>query len=123
MNYRLKPEEIEARKLVEYLEILERQKKVQVFTHISNETYTTSWRQKHRNKAVGVRPGVPDYIIITKNKVLFLELKRSKGGQVSAPQKTWLEALPGKTTHAAVCKGFEVSKAFIDAMVTDETSV
>lgn len=123
MNYLLKPEEIEARKLHEYLKLLERQKKVQVFTHISNETYTTSWRQKSRNKAVGVRPGVPDYLIVTNNTVLFLELKRPKGGVLSKFQKVWLEALPGKQTEANVCAGFDAAKVWIESVLKKGASV
>jgi hypothetical protein len=116
-NYRLKPEELEARKLKEYLDILVNQGRVQVYTHINNETYTTSWRQKHRNKAVGVKSGVPDYLIITKNHAVFIELKRNEGGQVSATQKVWIQALPGKTTQASVCKGFEQAKLFLDSFL------
>lgn len=115
--YLLKPEEIEARKLKHYLDLLVSSKKVQVYSHVSNETFTKSWRQKSRNKAQGVKSGVPDYIIVTQNNVLFLELKREKGGVLSPTQKTWLQVLPDKTTLATVCHGFEECKTYLDTIL------
>lgn len=75
-------------------------------THICNETYTTSWKQKAKNKAEGVSPGVPDYMIILDSKLIFIELKRVKGGQVSESQKSWIAALNGcESVQAFICKG------------------
>lgn len=115
-NYLLKPEEIECVALVEYLELLQAQGKVILFTHTANETYTTSWRQKHRNKALGVRSGIPDYVVVTKDKVLFIEMKRKKGGVVSKTQKEWLAHLGGKETVAVVCNGFDEAREFLESV-------
>ena len=104
----------EARALARYLLILQRMGKLLLYSHIPHETYTTSWAVKRRNVLEGVRMGVPDYIVIIGNKVLFIELKRLKGGTVSAEQKEWITHLQGKETEARVCKGFDQAKAFID---------
>lgn len=116
MQYLLKNEEAECVALVDYLSILETQGKILLFTHVSNETYTTSWKQKHKNKRMGVRSGVPDYIIITPTTVLFLEMKRLKGGVVSTAQKEWLRACGGKKTISALCRGFDEAKKVIDEL-------
>lgn len=111
----LKPEEIEARAVAQYLDLLQSQGRVLVFSHIANETYTKSWSQKSRNKAMGVRSGIPDYVIVTPNYVLFLELKRVKGGVLSKTQKEWLKALSqGKRTTSGVARGFDEAKKLID---------
>lgn len=107
-------EHAEAVALAGYLLMLQRMGKIQLYSHLPHETYTTSWAAKRKNTSEGVKSGVPDYIVITKDKVLFIELKREKGGVVSEEQKLWISNLEGKTTVASVCKGFEASKAFID---------
>lgn len=107
-------EEEDAVALADYLSILQNQGKVHVYSHIPHETFTRSWMVKVKNKRQGVRPGVPDYIIVVNGKVLFLELKRRQGGHVSDEQKVWIAALEGKTTFSQVCKGFDAAKAFID---------
>lgn len=114
----LKPEEIEARAVAQYLDLLQTQGKVLVFSHIANETYTKSWNQKSRNKAMGVRSGIPDYVIVTPHYVLFLELKRKKGGVLSPTQKAWLKAIgQGKQTISGVAKGFDEAKELIDQAI------
>jgi len=103
--------------LCEYLDLLVTMGKVIVYTHVSNETYTKSWRQKFRNKAMGVRPGTPDYIIVTHKCLIFLELKRLKGGVVSAHQKEWIAALDKVSVPIRVCKGFDEAKEYIDTFI------
>ncbi len=71
--------------LVEYLEL-----KGYPFAHIHQEMYTTSWKQKMKAKQLGVKAGLPDYIICLPNKLVFLEMKRQKGGVVSQAQHEWL---------------------------------
>jgi hypothetical protein len=103
--------------LVAYLDILMKQGKVIAYTHIPQETYTKNFGTMMRNKREGVKKGIPDYLIIFKNhKILFLEIKRVKGGNVSPEQKDWIEKLAGKTTYSGVAKGFEAAKIIIDAM-------
>ncbi len=78
------------------------------FTHISNETYTTSWNQKRKNKLAGVSSGVPDYLCIVNNKLIFIEMKKVKGGVVSENQKYWIDQLNHVTNvYAHVCYGVE----------------
>ena len=88
------------------------------FTAVPNSTYTKSWKQKAHNKATGVRAGFPDIIVLIspdqsvdgRGFLLALELKRIKGGTVSAEQKLWIKALNDlDTPHVAsyIAKGAE----------------
>lgn len=61
---------------------------------------------------------MPDYVIVIKGIVVFLELKRKTGGVISPDQKQWLEALDNKITVSTVAKGFDEAKKFIDAILT-----
>ena len=91
----------EQKTLVQYMEL-----KGLKFTSIPNSTYTKSWKQKAKNKAEGLRPGLPDMMVILNNKLIFIELKRVKGGQVSDSQKSWIAALNGcESVQAFVCYG------------------
>lgn len=103
--------------LVAYLDILQKQGKIISYTHIPQETYTKNWGTKMRNKREGVKPGMPDYVIVYPSKVLFLEMKRAKGGVVSPEQKKWLEILNNKSTATGVGKGFESAKAIVDLLL------
>lgn len=100
--------------LVEYLEILWKQRKILMFTALPNNTWTTSWKQKMKNVMQGIKKGFPDICVITKSKVIFIEMKRSVGGQISADQKAWIEAFNSVGTDAVVCKGFSEAKQFVD---------
>ena len=42
-------------------------------------------------KKQGVTPGVPDLQILMPNDMVFVEMKRSKGGRVSAEQKGFID--------------------------------
>lgn len=100
--------------LVEYLNILLVQGKILEFSHTANETYTKSWSQKRKNTQLGVRKGLPDYVVITKKTLLFIEMKRLKGGIVSPEQKKWIESLYSVGVIAEVCIGFDNAKTLID---------
>lgn len=100
--------------LTEYLDRMKASGKIAVYTHTANETYTKSWKQKSRNKRMGVRPGIPDYIIVTDSKVLFVEMKRVKGGTVTGYQRKWIKELNGKQCEAVVCRGFDEAREFIE---------
>lgn len=121
MNYTLSPEEQECIPLVQYLELLKSSKKVLLYSHVASETYTTSWRQKYKNKINGVRSGIPDYLVIFPKTILFLEMKRVKGGVVSPSQKEWIAALQNREgVVAVVAKGFNQAKEVIDIIVERE---
>lgn len=101
-----------------------------IFAHIPNETYTTSWNQKRKNKQEGVSPGVPDYMILLtgeltrdgERKLLFVELKRKKGirggkiSRVSDDQEFWILNLSTVSgVDAEICYGFDEAKSFVEA--------
>lgn len=97
------------------------QKKVVCYSHIPQETFTKNWGTKRKNKDEGVHTGVPDYIIVTPYNLVFIELKRKKGGTVSQEQKDWILALNSiyddESVKARVCKGFDEAKAFLEAVM------
>lgn len=108
--------------VTKYLDLLKMQHKVIEFTHTANETYTRSPKQKARLVAMGVRSGIPDMIIVTWGGVLFLELKREKGGIVSDSQKRWIEAINNAGNQGGVCAevacGLTESLSVIDRFVS-----
>lgn len=97
----------------EYLELMKAQGRVRLYSHIPNETYTTSWNQKLRNKRQGVSPGFPDYVILTESEMVVIELKRRKGGKVSKEQAEWIAEFQRLGIRAGVCKGFDEAVEFL----------
>jgi hypothetical protein len=76
------------------------------FTAIPFSTYTTSWKQKALNKRMGVRRGLPDLLIVHDGKMVWIELKRVKGGVVAPHQKEWIKAINTVANcQAYVCRG------------------
>lgn len=109
-------EDDECKTFVEYLEILKAQGKISAFTHTANETYTKSWKQKNRNKAMGVRPGIPDYIIVIQKRLIFIEMKRKRFSTVTKAQKDWIMLLNGcEGVRAYICKGFDEARRAVDS--------
>ena len=86
--------------VVHYLEM-----KGYPFSHIPNSTFTKSWKVKMRNKMLGVRPGLPDLFCIIKNKPVWIEMKRKKGGVLSKYQEQWVEDLSKAGMRVWVCRG------------------
>lgn len=64
-----------------------------------------------RLKAEGVTPGIPDLFIPELK--LFVEMKRAKGGTVSADQKAVMSALVSAGYECEVCKGKEAAQIVI----------
>ncbi len=63
-----------------------------------------------RLKAIGMRAGVPDYILPIKSGkygALWLEIKRRDNGSVSDAQVDWLKKLQASGHCACVCYGWE----------------
>lgn len=61
-------------------------------------------------KAQGVKPGVPDmFLPVARHGYhgLYIELKRRRGGRVSAEQKAMLDELNKQGYKAVVCEGYE----------------
>lgn len=72
------------------------------------------WRSKAsvmKLKATGVVAGVPDLMIPSLK--TFIEMKRTKGGQVSQEQTDWIHYLQDVGYHAKVCYGKDEAVAFI----------
>jgi len=86
--------------VVQYLEL-----KGHKHTAVPNSTYTTSYNQKRRNKAMGLNAGLPDLIAIINYNLVFIEMKRTKGGVLSQAQKDWIAALEDAGQTVWVCKG------------------
>lgn len=105
-KYLIPTEHEECVVLVEYLKL----KNIK-HTHINNEMWTNSWKQKMKAKKEGVSRGFPDYLILLPGKLLFIEMKRVKGGKVSPQQKEWIEELNkiGSNVEAIVCKGADIA--------------
>lgn len=72
-----------------------------LFSSTAQSTYTTSWNQKRKNHDTGLRKGVPDLLIIIpadksaddKPYLLFIEMKRTKGGVISPEQHIWIDSI------------------------------
>lgn len=102
-------EEVEQQILVNWLEA-----KGYRFSALPLSTYTKSWSVKRRNHLTGVRPGVPDMMIIANNKLIFVELKRRKGYTISPAQTAWIVALKLAGIAASTCRGHQEAIAFIE---------
>ena len=77
------------------------------FAHIANESGMRLPMGVIRKRArMGYGKGVPDYLIIVKNRLLFIEMKRKEGGRASPEQKEWIIALNDiKGVTALICHG------------------
>jgi VRR-NUC domain len=67
-------------------------------------------------KKEGVRPGVPDLNLPVPRGLfhgLFIEMKKPKGGAVSADQRAWLFSLRANGYRAEVCNGWIEAKDLI----------
>ena len=68
-------------------------------------------------KAEGWRKGVPDYLIVTKNKIIFLEMKRKKGNNATDEQKQWIESINSAGGIAVVCKGAAAAIKYMEEII------
>jgi hypothetical protein len=95
-------EDLEQQTFVQWLEL-----KGLPFTAIPNSTYTTSWKQKAKNTRTGLRPGLPDILVVLPYSCLvFVEMKRVKRGVLSPAQAQWIETLNTvPNVQAYVAKG------------------
>jgi hypothetical protein len=87
------------------------------FSHIANETFTPHLGVRMKNKCMGVRRGLPDYVIWhPKGLLVFVEMK-AKGAPPSAvkpEQRDWIDRLNAvKGVKAGVCRGFDEAVKFI----------
>ena len=107
---------------------------------VPNETYTKSHKQRIKNKKLGVSSGVPDLAVVVPNtgtrrvyvetldsddsadydqpisRLVFIEMKRRKGGVTSANQKKWIKTLNEAGIQTVVCKGCDAAIEFIESI-------
>lgn len=119
----------EHKEQVKVIRFLEQQKsygRVLLFTANTRETYTGSYFQNQLNKASGVRPGLPDLLILLPGRMVWIELKRPKVGpaagpsHVSAEQEEWITRL-NKYPHqiATVCYGADAAIKILTELIGD----
>lgn len=96
--------------VIQYLELIGAK-----FTAIPNSTYTKSWSQKRKNHQQGLRAGFPDIVAIVDGTFIVIEMKRRKGGSVSAEQKEWIAALQAAGIPTAIAKGSDEAIEFINS--------
>jgi hypothetical protein len=89
------------------------------FAHIANESGMRLPMGVIRKRArIGYGKGIPDYLIVINNQLVFIEMKREQGGRLSPEQKEWLEllnSLPNIT--ALVCNGAQEAINVIENML------
>lgn len=109
-------EDEEQMALVDWLELVGLR-----FAHIPQSTFTKHMGVKMRNKRLGVRAGVPDMMILIpphrskdgEGHLLWIEMKRRKGGVVSQEQREWLTAfmmLESVNIDAMVARGWDEAR-------------
>lgn len=110
----LPSEEMEQATFVQWLEL-----KGIPFSAIPNSTYTTSWSQKNKNTRTGLRPGLPDLLLVLPHSCLiFIEMKKQKRGVVSAAQKQWIETLNTvPNVQAYIAKGADEAIAVVERLM------
>lgn len=107
-------------KVVQYLDILERQWKVLWYTASANWQFQKSMWVKMKMKNEWVRAGMPDILIIFKRNIVFIELKREKWWKVTDEQKLAIEKINivwdlwNWIVSAFVCFWFNEAKFIID---------
>ena len=96
------------------------------YTSIPNSTFSRSWKQKMKNKREGLVAGLPDMLIIIpqercnqeKALMIWVEIKRVRGGVVSVHQKKWIEELNKvDNVGAYVAKGADEAISIIKSFL------
>lgn len=103
--------------VVQYLEILERQWKVLWFTASGNWQWQKSIQVKLKMKREWVRAGMPDIFIVFNSEIVFIELKKEKGGVVSESQEKAILAINKSWWKAYIAKWFNEAKEIIDKFI------
>ena len=83
------------------------------FSMIPNDTYTTSFNQKNRNKKMGLRAGLPDMFLVVNSKCFFIEFK-TKIGVISQKQQKWHEVLNETNCPVYVCRSVEEACSIVN---------
>ena len=113
--FKLKPnsEHIEQAQVCKYLEFL----KIDFFS-VPNGFFlkdrSTFFQIIIKMKQEGLKKGVPDLVVLFPHKILFLEMKTTKG-TLSKYQKNWFNIIKNYKYASVECaKGFEEAKKIID---------
>jgi hypothetical protein len=80
-------------------------------------------RTAGRLKAEGVKPGVPDLFLPASSRDmsyagLWIEMKRRRGGTVTAAQRWWHEELREECYRVEICRGADEAIAVLTEYVT-----
>lgn len=106
-------------KLAQYLDILERQWKVLWWTASANWQFQKSMAVKMKMKREWVKAWMPDITIVFNRYMVFIELKRLKGGKDTEEQIKAIESINKVWDETWVLAGFiaywfDEAKAIID---------
>ena len=98
-------------------------------TYAPPKAFTRSGAQINDNTRAGFTSGWPDVAIVIYGKyranslpkLVFVEMKRCKGGITSPKQREWIDLLRFcEGVSAQICNGFEEAKAFISRFIEKE---
>ena len=97
---------------------------IKLFSATAQSTFT-GWSGINKNKKSGVRRGMPDLIIClpsdqTKSNrdiLVFIEMKRLKGGRTSPEQRAWIEFINRSGNYGFVAKGAQVAIDFLKSLL------
>lgn len=84
-----------------------------VFFHVPNGGYRDK-REAAKLKAMGVQPGVSDFIFVHRNRVYALELK-AEGGRASEAQLKFLSDIDAAGAHTAMPSGLDAALATLES--------
>ena len=94
---------------------------LRMLLHIPNEGRRDP-RTGYALKQMGLRKGFPDLLLLTPRGTmhgLAIEMKRTKGGKVSAEQAQWIADLVAQGYAACVCYGWEAAAREIERYMTE----
>lgn len=122
MENRYPTEELEQITLMDWAKACEgRYPELRLLFHIPNGGKRGA-REAAIFKAAGVKSGVPDLFLPVSRggyNGLFVEMKRTKGGALSANQTRWLRDLQKQGYAAVVCHGWREAVESIEGYLND----
>jgi len=69
-------------------------------------------------KTEGMQNGISDIAVFLPDFILFIEMKKVKGGTLSPDQKKWIEIINKYSySKAIVCHGFEEAREYIERCI------
>jgi len=91
------------------------------YTHVANESRSGRYGMIRgaKLKGMGQSAGFPDFLVILPSEIgsrlLFIELKRTRGSHTSKEQKNWLNDLDACAgVETAICKGADAAIKFVE---------